>query len=107
MENVNLYKVGEHYESHYDDDYCQMLYFDADNKKLVQKKWSTAYACPSYYSYPSKSAKQAVEDGTIDKDDLIVAILNVLDDEKSSQLYAQNVIEEYRKPGIRYELPAR
>lgn len=100
-----LYKVGEHYESHYDDDDCTFLYYNAEDKCLQTDEWTTRFACDSYYSYQEKDIQTGIDDGTVVLSDLANAILAWLDKDEEMRRKAQYILEGDLRRDVRYNLP--
>lgn len=104
-DNETLYKIGEHYESHYDDDDSTFLCYDAETKSLCTREWTTRFACPSYYSYPKIDIEDGIRDGKVLVEDVANAMMDWLDDSKEISRRAKNIIDGDLRTEVRYNLP--
>lgn len=100
----NLYHIGKHYESHYDDDDCDYLYYDAKSKSLCIREWTTRFACDSL-SYPTTPIQKGFDNGDVTYPDLAKAIVEWLTKETALRGKVKNILESCLLEHVRYNMP--
>ena len=47
----SVFMAGENYHHGYHDDYCTLYYYCNATGEFFEDEWTSAFACPSYYTY--------------------------------------------------------